>query len=97
MREAVVEVLAAREPERLHDSRSCCQRLAELARAAVVPDGGVRMAPVVEQLDRVRERPCRERHLVAAGLEQVDEGPEHDDVRGIRQIDPDLHCGRAIE
>jgi len=56
---------------------------------AVVPDRGVGVAPVVEQLGRVRKRTRRQRHLVLVSLEQFDERPQNDDMRRVGQVDPD--------
>ena len=99
MGEAVVESPAAREGEDLRRSGSCRQRLADPARAAVVPDRRVGVPPVVEQLRRMGEGPGGERHLVPAGLEQLDQRSQDDDMGRVGQVDPDPRhqSGREIE
>ena len=55
VRERVVEVAAARERDELGDAGPGGERLRRAARSAVPPDHAERMAPVLEQLDRVRK------------------------------------------
>ena len=92
MRERAVEAAAARERDELRDARAGRERLAE--RGSTPPWRPItreRMAPVLEQLDRVRERPRRELDLVPVLLERLDERAQHEDVGGVREVDPDAH------
>jgi hypothetical protein len=52
------------------------------------------MAPVVEELERVRERPGSDLDLVAGGLEPLHQRAQDDDVGGVREVDPDAHGAR---
>ena len=54
------------------------------------------MSPVLEQLDRVRERARGQRDLVAVALQQLDKRPEHEDVSSVREIEPDAHAMSAL-
>ena len=58
-------------------------------------DDRVRQAGVLEELERLCEVARRDRHLVPTSLEQRDERPEEDDVRGVRDVDPDAHHGAS--
>jgi hypothetical protein len=49
------------------------------------------MTPIVQQLKGVREGAGRHRHVVTGALEQLDERPQDNDVRGVREIHPDAH------
>ena len=51
----------------------------------------MRVAPVLEQLERVRQRPRGELDLVAVRLEQLDQRPQDEHVRRVGQVDPDAH------
>ena len=99
MREAVVEPFAAREREHLRRPGRCRECFADAGRAAVLPDRRIRVPPVVEQFGRVRERPSGKRHLVPASLEQLDQRPQDNHVRGVGQVDPDARHqpGRSSE
>ena len=96
VRERHVEALAARErPQCLQSSRHGAHlrgpRRAGMRRA----DDRVRQPGVLEELERLREVARRDRHLVAALLEQRDQRTEEDDVRGVRDVDPDAHHGAS--
>ena len=67
------------------------ERLVAAAHAAVAADHQMRVAPVLEQLDGVRQRPRRQRDLVARRLEPLDERAQHDHVRRVGEVDPDPH------
>ena len=99
MGEAVVEPLAACEREDLRRPGRRRERLADPACASVLADRRVRVAPVVEELGRVREWPRGEGHLVTARLQQLDQWPQDDDMRRVGQVDPDVRhqSGRSIE
>ena len=91
MGERAVEALRARPAQQPRRAVGGRERLVAAAHAAVAADHEVRAAPVLEQLDGVRQRPRRQRDLVAGRLEALDERAEHDHVCRVGEVDPDPH------
>ena len=91
MGERAVEALRAGPAEQPHDAVAGGERLVAAAHAAVAADDQVRVAPVLEQLDRVRQRARRQRDVVARRLEPLDERAQHDHVGRVGEVDPDPH------
>ena len=71
------------------------ERLVAAPDAAVAADHEVGPSPVFEQLDGVRQRPRRQRDLVAGRLEPLDERPQDDHVCRVGEVDPDAHGGHV--
>ena len=72
MREGAVESFPACPAHELGYSRRRGERLAGPARAAVAAECGVGMPPVVEQFQRVRQRPRCQLDLVSRCLEALE-------------------------
>ena len=77
--------------EQPRDAVAGGERLVAAAHAAVAADDEMRVAPVLEQLDGVRQRPRRQRDVVTRRLEPLDERAQHDHVRRVGEVDPDPH------
>jgi hypothetical protein len=75
MSECAVEMPATREAPKARDASGGGARFAGEARSAVMPDNRVRMPPVLEQLERVRQRTRRQRDVVPAALQQFHQWP----------------------
>ena len=95
VRERAVEALSARPAEQLAHAVGGRERLVAPVHAAVAADDEMGPAPVLEQLDRVGERPRRQRDLVARRLEPLDERPQDDHVCRVGEVDPDAHGGHV--
>src|SRR6185503_12568502 len=91
----VFEAPAAREAHEPRDAVNPGAGLACLRGAAMVADRNVGMSPGVEQVERVRERPSRDLHLMAVPLESLHERPQHDRMGDVCHVDPDAH-GAAL-
>ena len=91
MSDRAIEPAASPEAGQSRDAIGGRQGLAGPPAAAVASQHHVGMAPVRQQLDRVRERTSGERHLVAVALQDLHQRPEHEDVSGVREVDPDAH------
>jgi hypothetical protein len=66
---SVIELAVAREADQAAHPLGCGSRLAQPAGAAVAPDHPVGMTPVVQELERVRERSRRQLDFVPVALE----------------------------
>ena len=56
------------------------------------PDDLVTKPVQVEQVDRVGQRAACDHHLVTFALEVANQVREKIDVRGVREVEPDLHA-----
>ena len=89
-----VEPPRSREPPQGAKARAHCARLAGTRRARVRrPEHGVLEPGVLEQLERLGEIAGRDRDVVPACLEELDDRPEEDDMRRVGDVDPDAHRG----
>ena len=86
----------AREVHQLRRPLLVMRPLAVLVAVGVVPraDGQGSHAPRLRQRPRVGEAPHRHRDGMSALLERGDHRLEEQDVRRVRQVDPDAHAGR---
>ena len=91
MGQRAVEALPAGPAQQARHAVAGRERLVAAAHAAVAPDHEMRVTPVLEQLDGVRQRPRRQRDLVTGRLEPLDERAEHDHVCRVGEVDPDPH------
>jgi hypothetical protein len=86
-----VEAPAAGPSRERGRARGQAERLGADAPATVAPDRRVRDPEPLTQLERLGEIARGDVDVVAARAERLDHRPHHEDVRRVRQVDPDPH------
>ena len=91
MGKRAIESPTAAEGQHLRYASRRSPSLGGASDATVGAECGVRVAPVFEQLERLRKRPCRDLDLMPVLLEQLHKRSQDHHVCGVGQIDPDAH------
>src|SRR5205807_34837 len=94
--EREIEPAAARPARESEGAAGQTARLGEQPAAAVASDRRVLDPEALTQPERLRKVARRDLDLVAATLQVADDRAHHEHVRGVGEVDPDLHLAATL-